>query len=309
MVVDDTGAIARHRPPARPGFDVVGRIGNEDVQRFGRADPVQDPQSSLFVPAPENLRGQRLAGRNAKSDRGKIRSILVDRLQMGGIEGRNSEIDGRPKAFDDRKAGRWTGPMLVEHRGRAHPERHRHIVPEPIGEEQLGLGIADILRAQSENVHAHELAGHDHVAMTMNRGLGSAGRSGRVKPKTIIFGRRRDGSEIGRRLSGQGPKRRPRPFGSKHDARRMGGCGDCRLDLLGIFRRIEQRGRGRIVDHEAVARPAEQRIERDRDDPRLDRAPEQIEEVRTILHHHQQPLAPPKPQPYEGGGTAVDVGG
>ena len=55
--------------------------------------------------------------------------------------------------------------------------------------------------------------------------------------------------------------------------------------------RIGQRGAAGILDHVAVVVGPQQRVERHRNDARLDRAPEQIEELRRVLDHHQQPLA------------------
>src|SRR5207245_7409840 len=49
FVVDDPGDVPGNRPAGRAGPDVVVGGGDEDVQQFGRADPVDDPHSGGVV--------------------------------------------------------------------------------------------------------------------------------------------------------------------------------------------------------------------------------------------------------------------
>src|SRR5574341_586207 len=52
---------------------------------------------------------------------------------------------------------------------------------------------------------------------------------------------------------------------------------------------------------------AEHGIERHRDDPGLDGAPEGVEELRAVLHHHEQPIPALHAQPQPGVAAAVDA--
>ena len=69
--------------------------------------------------------------------------------------------------------------------------------------------------------------------------------------------------------------------------------------------RPDDGGSRRIVDHVAVILRREQRVERHRHDAGLDGAPEDEEEFRAVLHHHQQPVAGPDAEPFQG--VAVPV--
>ena len=69
VIVDQTDVVAWHRPAAAAVFHVAGTVGEEDVQHLGRAEPVEDVDAIAFRPAPPHVRRQRLAGRDAASQR------------------------------------------------------------------------------------------------------------------------------------------------------------------------------------------------------------------------------------------------
>ena len=101
----------------------------------------------------------------------------------------------------------------------------------------------------------------------------------------------------------------PFAFGAQNVTRRPRGGGNGRFNLAGKFGRVDDRGRAGIVDHEGVTACPQQRVERNRHDSGFDRAPEQIEKRRAVLHHHQHAFAARKPEAHEAVGTTINVGG
>ena len=200
-------------------------------------------------------------------------------LQIGRIKRRYAEIERWTGLFDQRKTGCRAGAMLVQYRRGADPKRKGEIVAESIGEKQLRLGIEDIVLAYAQGLDAEALAGDRHVAMAVHRPFRRSGGAGRIEPETIVVGGGRRSVELRLALCEQCGKRLPFALGTKHAARRPRGGRNGGFDLTGIFRRVDKRGRGGIVDHERVAARPQQRVERNRYDAGFDRTPEQIERM------------------------------
>ena len=158
---------------------------------LGRADAVEDHRAGLLLPAPEDVGRQRLARRDAGAHAGEIARPVVERHELRGIERRHAEIERRLEALDVLEGRVGRRPAVVEHRRAAGPQREGHAVAEPIGEEQLGRRVGDVVLADAQHAHAVELAGHHHVALGMDRALGPAGRARGIEPEAIV-GRRRE---------------------------------------------------------------------------------------------------------------------
>src|SRR6266540_6706774 len=65
VLVEYECTITGYDAAARSRLDIGGRVGDENVQRLRGTDAVQDPNSGLLVPSPQNLRRQRFTGGNA----------------------------------------------------------------------------------------------------------------------------------------------------------------------------------------------------------------------------------------------------
>ena len=291
VLIQDAGLVARHRLAAGAGPVVVEPVADEDVQRLGRADAVEDGRAGLFLPAAEHVTGQRLAGRDAGAQGGEVALAHLQRRELGGIEGRHAIVDRRPEGLDVRKGRVGGRPSIVEDGRASDPERERHAIPQPVGKEELGGGVADVVLADPQHAHAVEFAGHDHVALRMDGALGAAGRTGRVEPEAIVFGRGEAGFE------GRGGLRHF--FKEGLDRHRFRGLRaellEARRDLDREFRGIDDETTAGILDHVGVVRRAQQCVRGYRYDARLDGPPEQIEEGRAVLHHHEQPVAGRQP--------------
>ena len=188
------------------------------------------------------------------------------------------------------------GPRAEQHRGAAGPQREGHGVAEPVGEEQLCRGEVDIVRADAERVDGVALAGHHHVAVAVDAALGCTGRSRRVEPECRIVRCRRRRFQRIRRGGEAGREAATAAFGRQCVRRPVRSLRQCGLALAGEFRRPHDAGGARVLDDEAVVGAAQQGIERDRHEPRLDRAPEQIEEHGAVLDHHQHAIAGREPE-------------
>jgi hypothetical protein len=144
--------------------------------------------------------------------------------------------------------------------------------------------------------------------MAVHSSFRRAGGAGRVKPEAIVFGCRRYRFELRPTLREQCGERLPFALGTQNITWRPRGGGNGRLNLAGKFGRVDDRGCAGIVDHESVAACPQKRVERNRHDASFDRAPEQIEKRRAVLHHHQHAFSARKPEAHEAVGAAINVG-
>ena len=97
-LVDHLGFVAGHDPAGGAGTDVLLGRADEDVQHFGRADPVHDLEAGCLKPCVEGRLRQSLAGRDAFAQRGNI--VLADLRQHGAVGRGRGEHDGRPPQRD-----------------------------------------------------------------------------------------------------------------------------------------------------------------------------------------------------------------
>src|ERR1035438_3361597 len=95
-------------------------------------------------------------------------------------------------------------------------------------------------------------------------------------------------------------------LGTKDVTWRTRGARNGRQNFAGKFGRIDERSRTRIVDHDRVTARSQQGIERDRHDPGFNRAPKEIEERGTVLHHHQHAVSALEPEADEAARTTID---
>ena len=136
-----------------------------------------------------------------------------------------------------------------------------------------------------------------------------AGGAGRIEPEAIVFRGCRHGFELRLTLREQRGERLPFALGAQNVTWRPRGGRNGRFDLAGKFRGVDDRGRAEIVDHESVAACPQQCVERNRHDSGFDRAPEQIEKRRAVLHHHQHAFTALKPEAHKAVGATINVGG
>ena len=296
-----------------PGLHVARRVRDEDVERLGGADPVENLETGGGLPAAEELRGQRLAGRHAQPERPQIgtplprrratsrgagrRSRRVQRLQLGRVQRRHAEVGRRTQRLDRLERRRGGRTPLVEDRGASHPQREGHRVPETVREEELRRGVATVVLAQPQDAHRVVLAGRGHVAVAVRHSLGTARGARRVEPERDVLrpGWRRLQLRSGRSQIVEHPAPRHEHEPADAGSRRR----QPRHDFGRELRRVDDGPALRVGDDEReILRPHEVAHGYGHD-PRLDRPPEEMEELGAVLHEHQHAVARRDPEPEE----------
>ena len=222
---------------------------------------------------------------------------VVQRLQLGRVQRRHAEVRRRAKRLDRLERRRGRRPPLVEDRGTSHPQRKGHRVPEPVREEELCRGVATVVLSQPQDPHGVVLAGRRHVAVAVRHPLGTARGTRGVEPERDVVGpgRRRLQLRWGRSdvVEHSALRFEREPAGARARRRQP------RHDLGRELRRVDDGPALRVGDDEReIPRPHEVAHGHGHD-PRLDRPPEEKEELGTVLHDHEHPVARREPEPEE----------
>ena len=230
----------------------------------------------------------------------------VELGELRGVERRHAEVQRRPEPRDGLQRVARGRSRVEQHGGGAGPQREGHRVAQAVGEEQLGGGEDDVALGDGQHAAAEQLAGHHHVAMAVHGALGPAGRARRVEPEARRGGVGGHRIEHGRRAGEQRAQAARTAVDRQRDRRAAGQRG---LDLAGELGR-ERHGRARrVLDDDAVVGGAQDRVERHRHDAGLDRPPEQVEELRAVLDHHEHALPRREAEPDQRVAAAVDAVG
>ncbi len=199
MLVDDARLVAGHRLAGRAVTDIAGTVRQERVEHLGRAEAVEHVDACDLAPALADMRGQGLAGGDAEPQAVGARA-LADVLvrEQRGVERRHAVENGRPVHAHDLEHAFGRRPVRPQHGGGADREREGQGVAEPVGKEQLGGGMHDVVLGDAENALAEQLRGRHQVGMDVLDALGVAGRARGVEPERDLV-RHRVGGE-GRRV-------------------------------------------------------------------------------------------------------------
>ncbi len=180
--VADLEVVARDGRAGGARADVVGTVGQEDVQCLGRADAVEDlDPEALGEPALERGR-EHLARGGAQAHRGE--GVVGQRAaHEGGVEGGDPEEQRRPVALEPLAHDVRGRPARLQHGGRAHREREEDGVADAVGEEHLRHREGHVVLGDAEHLPAVGLADVADVGVAVHRRLGQAGRAGGVEPQ------------------------------------------------------------------------------------------------------------------------------
>ena len=152
---------------------------------------------------------------------------------------------------------------------------------------------------------ADALSRAHHVAVGVHDALGISGRPRRIEPETVVHGGGRRRRQA-RRLPGHQVPEAARAD-AEHPVRgRVARLVERALDGVGEFGTVEQGCAFGIVDHEAIVVGAQHRVDRHRNDARLDRAEEGVDELRAVLDQHQDAFARADAERFEHVAAAVD---
>ena len=170
-----------------------GPVAQKGLQHLGRADPVEDVDAYHRAPAFAEMRGQRLARRNAETQAvGARAGADLGMCEQGRVERRHAIEDGGAMTAQRRKH-RLRGRPIRQQDG-AGADRHGkgHGIAEAVGERQFRRGEHDVVLAQPDDALAHERRSRHQAGMHVPDRLGIAGRARRVHPECdlVRHGRR-----------------------------------------------------------------------------------------------------------------------
>ena len=159
------------------------------MQHLGRADPVEDVGAEPVAPPLADLLGERLSRGDADAQPVRSAGAPVARVREDGREqGRNAVEDRRPLlAQDAHHRIRGRAPFEQHHR-RAHGERERHSVSQPVGEEELRGGEDDVVGAQLQHAFAVGLRRLHQILLQVHRAFGRPRRAAGVEPEGDVVG-------------------------------------------------------------------------------------------------------------------------
>ena len=130
----------------------------------------------------EQGRRERLARRDAGPHAGE-RVLGQPGGQQRGEVRRAAEEERGPEVAEHAQRAGGARPRPVQDRARAHREREGEGVAQPVGEEELGDGERDVVRADPQDVLRVGLRGVAQRPVPVHRALGGAGGAGGVEPE------------------------------------------------------------------------------------------------------------------------------
>src|SRR5215210_4890667 len=128
-LVQYLGLITRHGLAAGAGFDLFGRVGDEDVQHLRRADTVENDRAEHLFPAPPYACWQRLRRRDAQANGGEVVFAGSVAVEHRVVERWHREEQGRFELLGGAKDSVWHGLAGEEHRRSSGPVREGDVVP------------------------------------------------------------------------------------------------------------------------------------------------------------------------------------
>ncbi len=281
--VDEPHLVTRHGAAAGAVFHLARQVDDVLVQHLGGADAIEDLDAEARGEGAADFLGQGLARRHADAQAIGARVPRGTRIgEHGGIERRHAVEHGGTMLLQGGEHEVRCRALRAQDGRRADRHRKRHGVAEAIGEEQFRRRIDDIVGGEADAGLADETGGFHEARMHVAGALGHAGRARRVEPEGDLVAAGVGGRESrvvqgelvaeGQRVGGRLAARDEDVLQARH----------ARED--GLHHR-HQRGRddeclhARIRQDVGVLLGGQQRVERHRDDARLDRAPEGNGEV------------------------------
>src|SRR5438445_8193277 len=300
--------VTGHRPPERSRDAVAGPVREEDVERLGGPEPVEDLVAEALLPREEDRLGQRLARRDEPAEpRDRLlrpgRSMIQERV----VDRRHGEEEARPLLGEDLPGPRPREGLRREHDRGARGEREVEAGAEAVGEEELRGRVGDVVGAQFEDVAPVALDRVQDAPLHVDDALRAAGGPRAVEPERGVVGI--GGERLPRgRLALDLPPETPAPPRPDGEHRR----GEPREPHL----RLEHLGHGFARDHGPRARLAHERkviggpeeaADQDRHRPGPDRAEERVYVLGTVGKDDEDALLLLDPEPPEGGGPLADA--
>ena len=170
--------VAGHAQARGAELFLLRAVAEINMQRFGRAQSLDDLQARQRLPAVEDFGRENLGRRERHAQRREIGRSRILRLGQRRIERRQAEEDARAKTLDRRKDHRRLWLTRQQQRRRADREREGDGIAKAIGEEDLWHREADVVRLQLQHALRKRGLAIGHVVLQMDDALGSSGRAG-----------------------------------------------------------------------------------------------------------------------------------
>ena len=292
--------VAGHGLAGAAVADVVGSVGQKDVQHLGRAEPIDDVRTKVRLEALRDLRRKRLARRRAHAQT----HLIAGRQRGIGEHARKAR--GRTEEHGwsllwlrpARKDGCRRGPLGHQHDRRADAQGKRQRIAQPVGEEQLGSRKADVVFGQMKNRLAVQLRRPVRIGLRVHRALGLAGRARGIQPEAGI---------VAHGLGGCGQRRvMQQPFVEQRGIARQRrslvraghpdqphlvvGLGHCRFQHRQHGAIGKNRLRAAVLQHVGIVVGREQGVDRHRHHARVDCAQKANHPFAHVLHGEQHAL-------------------
>ena len=200
-VVDQRRLVAANRPAGGARALLLQRVGQEDVQRLGRADAVEHGVAEAIAEPALQVGRERLPRRHRRPHAlegvGRGASVSSSAATKPGLA-KNSV--GRSACDQLDHAGRG-GTTWLEHGGRTRREGEGQRVAQAVGEEQLGDREAAVVLGDPQHPGGVRVGGGLEVAVAVHHPLGETGRPRAVQPEARRVGRR--GGDVERGVVGE----------------------------------------------------------------------------------------------------------
>ncbi len=244
---------------------------------------------------------QRLAGRRAHAHARRGARRQLGRRKHRRVQRRDA-VEHRGPLLEDAAEHRLRrGALGHQDRRRTRRQRERQRVAQPVREEELRRGEADVVLGEPQDVLRVQHVGPVRVGMRVDGAFRRAGRARRIEPERRLVGVRGSRFPRGSRAGDIGAEialpRCERSGRIDHPHR---------LDVVPaalhrLLERRQQRGRydrgprAAVRQHERVVVGGEQRVDGDRHDAAVDRAEERDRPIDGVVSEEQQALLAPQP--------------
>ena len=221
-------------------------------------------------------------------------SASAGRLEHRRVQRRDGEEQGGGVARDRLEDAVRLRRPAHEHGGGAGRQREREAVAEPVGVEELGRRVAEVVLGDLEHVPRVGVDRRADVAMGVDDALRPAGRARAVEPERHVVRVRVGGrlQLVGLRRHGVVEARVSTRVAVGHEHGQRGAALQRRLDLVEQRRLDDEHLRVAVVEVVGVVVGAVHRVDGDRHRADADRPEERrVEDGRVVEHHHHAVLA------------------
>src|SRR6266700_1991859 len=179
---------AWHQLARTAGAYLSRAIADEDVQDFGAANTIEDLHVEGLFPAPQDVRGQGLAGRDAEAHRGKIEALAgIGQREHRCIERGNAVEDGRAILLNGLEHVLCQRPARIVNSAGPDAEGEGEVIAQAVGKEEFGGGEGNICLLNAENGFGVVFQAVGGIMLQVDAALGEAGAARTIQPVSAVI--------------------------------------------------------------------------------------------------------------------------